>query len=128
MPTSTAGESLSLRPLSSAALVSGAAGFVYGVFGSPINPVVTLGAYVILLVGVGSWLGADARAHRVSMVYDWGLLVYVGWPLLLPVYAYRARRNSWIRLTAKVFACMLAPQLGYVLGGVIRIVLGVSHR
>jgi hypothetical protein len=116
-----------MRPLSSAALVSGAAGFVYGFFGSPVNPVVAVGAYFTLLVAVGSWLGADARARHVRMVYDWGLLVCLAWPVLLPVYAYRTRRDVWIRLTAKALACMAAPQLGYVLGGVLRIVLG-GHR
>jgi hypothetical protein len=116
----------SLWPLAPVAVVLGAAGIVYGVSGSVQSSSTVLVSTLSLLIAAGAWLRSDAERHRIAMVFDWGFLVGAAWPLLLPLYAYRTRGGKGWRLIVLVFAAMFAPQIGTVVGEIIRVLVGAG--
>jgi hypothetical protein len=58
-----------------------------------------------------AWLRRDARAHRVWLPFDWGLLAMSFWPLLLPWYARRTRPGDAAAFALPLMGALLAPPL-----------------
>ena len=72
------------------------------------------------LFAAARWFRADAHQHGMTLIFDWGFLGYFIWPFYLPWYAFRTRGLAGWRLTLIVFAGMLASQVGYVFGVMLR--------
>ena len=48
------------------------------------------------LIAVILWLQKDARRTGVGAVQDWGLFLWIGWPVVIPWYAWKTRgRAGW---------------------------------
>lgn len=77
------------------------------------------------VVGVTMWLTADSKRTRVVRAQDSGLLFYLTWPLTLPWYILRTRGRAGWRLAAKLYGLAVSGMLGFVLGAVVRVVVGV---
>src|SRR2546428_2919147 len=61
------------------------------------SPVVTLFVAFAPLLAVIMWLQRDARSAHLSLVHDWGLFMWLAWPVLLPWYAFKTRgRRGWV--------------------------------
>ncbi len=84
-------------------------------------------AFLLLLITLGpllavvAWLRADAQARKVRLVFDWGFLAYIGWPVLIPWYIYRSRGPHGWPLTLVLFLGIVAPWLA------VFVVLFVQH-
>ena len=86
-----------------------------------LTALLTLGLLILLpLFAAARWFRADAHQHGMTLIFDWGFLGYFIWPFYLPWYAFRTRGLAGWRLTLIVFAGMLASQVGYVFGGMLR--------
>ena len=58
------------------------------------------------------WLQKDARQRGIPVGLDWGLFVWLAWPVMLPWYAFKSRgRRGW-RLLLGLGALMFAPYVG----------------
>ena len=91
-----------------AAACSGVAVF-YTVYEVEPSPLVVLIVQLAPLLAVIIWLQDDARLTKAVNVYDWGFLLWVAWPLLMPWYVVKTRgRRGWL-LAFKLTALMFAP-------------------
>jgi len=76
------------------------------------------------LVSVVLWTQNDARARRMATVQDWGLFVYLLWPILVPWHIVQTRgRGAWplaLRLCGAIVAPFAAIIIGVVIGAVLR--------
>ena len=114
-PTQTA----SIGAFAIVASLCGLIGMAYGFAYAAPSPGVALILLFLPLFAAARWFRVDARLHGVSVAFDWGFLGYLVWPFYLPWYAYRTRgRRGW-RLVVGVVAGVLAPQLGFLLGGML---------
>src|SRR5438132_1590647 len=75
------------------------------------SPLVILFVAFAPPLAVIRWLQRDARSARLSLVHDWGLFMWLAWPVLLPWYAFKTRgRRGWL-LIIKLVALICAPWL-----------------
>ena len=89
-------------------------------------PVVSLFIAVAPIVSVIMWLQRDARSARLSLVHDWGLFVWLAWPILIPWYAFKTRgRHGWV-LILKLGALLCAPWLASFAAAILRYVVSTS--
>jgi len=101
----------SARPILAASGFSAFLASFYTVAGIAPPPIVALGIPLVPFLTSAWWIQQDARAAKVSLVHDWGLMAWVAWPLLIPWYAWKTRGwNGW-RLSLGLFAAMLGPYL-----------------
>ena len=61
------------------------------------------------VVSAALWMRRDARLHRVAVVFDWGLFVYIAWPVLIPWYVLHTRGRAGWPLLLGLFLAILAP-------------------
>ena len=91
------------------AAVCSAGAAVYAALGLEPLPLVAIIMEFAPLVAVLFWLQEDARRTRVVAVQDWGLFLWVAWPVLLPWYAVKTRgRRGWL-LTLGLAGLVVAP-------------------
>ena len=62
-------------------------------------------------IAVILWLQKDAQRTGIGAVQDFGLFVWIAWPVVIPWYAFRSRGRSGWRLLLGLFALMI---LAYV--------------
>jgi len=108
-------------PLIAVALLCGAMGAGYGYFGADPHASLTLGFTVAPFFGAATWIEADARRRGVALVLDWPMLGAAVWPVAVPWYAWRTRGRSGWRLALGLLAVMLAPAIGSLCGGLVRL-------
>ena len=119
-------QTASMRAFAAISVLCGLMGMAYGFTNAEPNPGLGFLLSLLPLVAAALWFQANARLRGMTLVHDWGLLGYIIWPVYLPWYAYRTRgRRGW-RLALQVFAGVLAPQLGAVLGALIALLLGTA--
>jgi hypothetical protein len=96
------------------------------------SPVVILFVSFAPLMAVIIWLQLDARSARLSLIYDWGLFMWLAWPVLLPWYAFKTRgRRGWalvLKLVALVFAPWLASFAAAILRYGVQMVIWLRDR
>ena len=76
------------------------------------------------LFAVILWLQKDARRTDVAGL-DWGLFLWIAWPVVIPWYAWRTRGRAGWRLGLGLMALILSP---YVTGAIVPwMVYGVHY-
>lgn len=66
------------------------------------------------------WLQRDARRARLLLIHDWGMFMWLAWPVLLPWYAFKTRgRRGWV-LILKLLTLACAPWLASYAAAVFR--------
>jgi hypothetical protein len=113
-----------IRPsLTNVYLVVGTASLflvTYALLGKEPLPIFGLFEGTAPLLAVLVWLQRYARSRRISSVYDWGLLWWLGWPVVIPLYSARLEgRRGW-RLGGMLIALSAAPALAAGVLAVIR--------
>ena len=83
----------------------------YAVRAEPVPPLASLLATLGPLIAVLFWLHQDARGRHISLVQDWGLFAYLGWPILIPWYVYRTRGPHGWPLTLLLLLAIVGPFL-----------------
>ena len=94
-----------------AALVCSAAAALYAGVGLEPSPFVELVLSAGPLFTVILWLQKDAQRTRTAAVLDWGLFLYIAWPIVIPWYAWSSRGRAGWRLALGLIALILAPYL-----------------
>ena len=96
-------------------LACGIAGAVYTLAGIEPAPIMTLVLTFASPILVILWLQKDADRRGIGLVLDFGLFVWIAWPVILPWYAFRSRgRRGW-RLLLGLIVLMFAPYIGGLL-------------
>ena len=87
---------------------------LYGLAHQSPAPVVQLFSTFATIVSVVLWLQADARVRGIRTVHDWGLFVYLAWPVIVPWYAVKTRGGprGWPVAAVIYFAIIVPPLLG----------------
>lgn len=65
------------------------------------------------LLTVIMWLQKDAQRTQTVGLLDWGLWLWVGWPIVIPWYGFKTRGRQGWRLVLGLIALILAP---YIVG------------
>jgi hypothetical protein len=71
------------------------------------------------LLAVVLWLQKDAQRTRAPAVLDWGYFLLLGWPVVIPWYAFKTRGHGGWRLTAGLFALIGSAYIAGALTGLI---------
>ena len=96
-------------------LACGIAGAVYTLAGIEPAPIMTLVLTFASPILVILWLQKDADRRGIGLVLDFGLFVWIAWPVILPWYAFRSRgRRGW-RLLLGLMVLIFAPYIGGLL-------------
>ena len=109
-----------LGPAIACSAVCGLLSGTYGYLNLERPPIVDVGTLVVPLIAALAWVQLDARAHGVGLVHDWGLIAWIGWPVLLPWYSFKTRGRAGWRLLLLLLALILGPFLAYPFGMVAR--------
>jgi hypothetical protein len=80
------------------------------------------------LLGAVLWVQKDARQTGVGPFLDFGYFVMLAWPIAIPWYAFKTRGRSGWRLMAGLFTLIVAPYVGGVIAGVLRLMLWTNIR
>ena len=102
-------ESAPLRPVYSTVVTCGAVGAVYGLLGVRPPTVIVVLLCMAPMVSVGFWVQNDAPVRRVSLVNDWGLFVYLFWPILVPWYVIKTRGGRAWTFALLLLAAVVTP-------------------
>ncbi len=105
-------------PLGSVYFTSGACaaiGGIYGFLGIPPSPLPITTIALAPVVSVVLWVQNDARHHGLSTVHDFGLLVYLLWPVLVPWYVLKTRGVRAWSLALLLLTAAVAPLVVAVL-------------
>jgi hypothetical protein len=87
------------------------------------DPPPIVSAFIVLapMIAVGTWFHRYLRRAKVAVPYDFGFFFWLGWPVVIPLYAVRMHgRRGW-RLVAQLFALALFPSVFGVLIGIVAI-------
>jgi hypothetical protein len=93
------------------ALVCSMAAAIYAGVGLEPSPVVELLLTACPLFTVILWLQKDAQKTRTATILDWGLFLWIAWPVVIPWYAWRTRGRSGWRLALGLIGLILAPYI-----------------
>ena len=61
------------------------------------------------MIAVILWLQKDGQRTGVAAVLDWGMFVWLAWPVLIPWYAFRTRGRQGWRLLLGLMALIMGP-------------------
>jgi hypothetical protein len=93
-----------------AALFSSLAAALYAATQIEPSPIVELFLSGGPLLAVILWLQKDATRTGVGAVHDWGYFLLLGWPIIIPWYAFKTRgRDGWVLLLRLIGLIMAAP-------------------
>lgn len=112
------------RPsLTNVYLVTGAASvfpILYALLGADPPPAIELSELFAPVIAVVLWFQRYLRRQPFARAYDAGWLFWIGWPVLIPLYAVRLEgRRGW-RLAAITITLIFAPQFLAALVGHLR--------
>lgn len=114
-----------LRVAMLASLFGSLAAAAYVLTDSELSPGIDLFLSFGPLLMVILWLQQDAGRTGVGTVHDWGYFLLLGWPVVIPWYAFRTRgRDGW-RLAVLLFALILSP---YITGTVLSYALWFGRQ
>lgn len=74
-------------------------------------PIVSVFIVFAPMIAVGSWFHRYLLRSKVAVPYDFGFFFWLGWPVLIPVYALKVPGQRRWPLVARLFALALAPTL-----------------
>jgi hypothetical protein len=75
------------------------------------------------LLAVILWLQKDAHRRSMGIIPDWGMFLWIGWPVVIPWYAWKTRGRAGWRLALGLFGLILSP---YVAGAVVSLMSGAQ--
>jgi hypothetical protein len=93
------------------ALVCSVAAAIYAGVGLEPSPAVELLLTACPLFAVILWLQKDAQRTHTAAILDWGLFLWIAWPVVIPWYAWSSRGRAGWRLALGLIALILAPYL-----------------
>ena len=99
-------------PLKSVYVTTAAAstvGVIYGLLGIPPSPLPFLFITLAALISVVSWVQRDAHLHHLAPIQDFGLFIYLLWPVLVPWYVVRTRGTRAWTLALLLLTMVLTP-------------------
>lgn len=73
------------------------------------SPIVALFLSGGPLLAVILWLQKDARRTGVGAVQDWGYLLLVAWPVVIPWYAFKTRGRAGGALLVRLVGLIVSP-------------------
>jgi hypothetical protein len=77
------------------------------------------------LIAVILWLQKDAQRTGDGALLDWGLFLWIAWPVLIPWYAWKTRGRGGWRLALGLIGLILSP---FVTGAVVSwLIYGVQY-
>lgn len=76
------------------------------------SPIVLLFFSAAPLIAVILWLDRDAHRTGVGAVHDLGFLLWIGWLVVIPWYAWKTRGSRWWRLCLGLFALIGSAVIG----------------
>ena len=103
----------SLQQATVAAVFCGCAGALYALAEVDPSPLVGMFLTVGPVIAVILWLQRDAARTGVGAVHDLGFLLWVGWPVVIPWYAFKTRGARGWRLMATLFVVIGASYIGW---------------
>ena len=107
---------VTLKVAKLAALFSSVTAALYDATELEPSPIVGLFLSVGPLLAVILWLQKDAARTGVGAVHDWGYFLFLGWPIIIPWYAFKTRgRAGWRLLAQLIGLIMSAPATGWVI-------------
>lgn len=62
------------------------------------------------MLAVILWLQKDATRTGVGAVHDWGYFLLLGWPIVIPWYAFKTRGRAGWALTLRQIGLILSAQ------------------
>jgi hypothetical protein len=104
-------EAASLKPVFVTTAAAGTIAALYGLLGVHPSAVPQLFFLLAPLVSVVFWTQNDARSRRTGMIQDWGLFIYLLWPVLVPAYVFKTRSWRAWRFALGLIGAVLAPTL-----------------
>ena len=115
MPHTQSGD-VTLRVAKLAALFSSLTAAVYAATEVEPSPIVGLFLSVGPLLAVILWLQKDAARTGVGAVHDWGYFLFLGWPIIIPWYAFKTRGRAGWKLVAQLIGLIMsAPATSWVI-------------
>ena len=81
------------------------------------QPVAVVDTFVRLapVIAVILWLHQDARRRKIAEVVDFGFLLLIFWPFVIPWYAFKSRGRAGWRLLIGLVALIMSPSVTGVL-------------
>lgn len=85
------------------------------------EPPPIVGVFIVFapMITVGTWFQRYLLRAKVAVPYDFGFFFWIGWPVVIPVYAVRMHGKRGWRLVAQLFALALFPTFFGVFIGVV---------
>lgn len=115
MAVDAAASSHDLRTITVTAVLCSLVAVVYVVAQIDPAPAVSLFVSICPLIATILWLQRDAGRTGVAAVHDFGLFLWLAWPVVIPWYAWKTRGISGWRLTVRLFALICAAQVTWFL-------------
>jgi hypothetical protein len=104
-------DDLTLWTAKTTAVACSLAAAVYAAVQVDASPIATLFISFGPLIAVILWLQKDARRTGVVATLDWGVFLWIAWPLVIPWYAWRTRGRPGWHLTLGLFGLILSPSI-----------------
>lgn len=98
-----------LKPVYVTTVTSSALGAAYGFLGIEPSALPELFIRLASLVSVVLWVEDDARLRQFSSIQDWGMFVFLFWPLLVPWYVFKTRGTRAWTLALVLLGAAVAP-------------------
>lgn len=108
-----ASNDISLRTARVTAVACALAAATYAVAQEVPSPLVALFLSIGPLLAVIPWLLKDSRRTGVGSVSDFGLFIWIAWPVVIPWYAFKTRGRAGWRLGLELFALVGSAYLGW---------------
>ena len=99
---------VTLKVAKLAALFSSLTAALYAATEVEPSPIVGLFLSVGPLLAVILWLQKDATRTGVGAVHDWGYFLFLGWPIIIPWYAFKTRGRAGWRLLALLIGLIMS--------------------
>lgn len=106
---------VSLRKPQFTALFCSAVAAVYAVAGLEPSGLVKLLVNAAPLVSVILWLQKDCRRTGTTSIQDWGMLVWLAWPVVIPWYVLQSRGRAGWALLIGLFGLILSASIARAL-------------
>ena len=66
------------------------------------------------------WVQSDMRETSFRAPYEFGFLVFLFWPVVIPFYMWKSRGKEGVPLMLLLLLAMFAPVIGYGIGLLLR--------
>jgi len=102
------------------AIYLGSAGAIFNALDVEPSAVTFLASWVATLWALASWLKEDSRSHGIKLPFDFGIFIYIAWPVYLPVYLFKTRGlKGLIPILVVLATYILSAFLGQIIVGLV---------